>query len=298
MIKIIDISYWQQNIDYGTLSQNIDGVILRAAYGTMQDKMVETHYTEFAKRGVPIGFYHYVVEYKSPQAQGETFLNTVSKLEAELEPLGRLGYWCDVELEKNAPPLTRKTVDQYVAYVEDSGITLDFYSSRYYWDIIMKTDAYSDRKFWVAHYGAVSPLMPATGGWKNWWLWQHTHKGRVNGYHSDLDMNHFWGDYSDFNNWVGEDIVVPTPDPEEHLFEVEVTASYLNIRAGAGTQHEIVGLLSNGDKRTVYREYAGWLKIPEGWISGAYTIKVEKPPVVELTLEQRVDRLEKAVFTN
>lgn len=287
-IKIVDISYWVQNVNYDLFSAEVDGVILRGAYGAWKDKMLDTHYKEFTKRGVPLGLYHYIVEYRPASEQAQVFIG------AAKDKSFKLGYWCDVELEKGATPLTRKTVDDYVALIDAGLAQMDFYSSRYYWDAIMKTDKYKTRKFWVAHYGAATPLMPATGGWDKWWLWQYSSSGKIPGATSSIDMNHFWGNADDFNEWVGEEIVVPPPLPNEPLYRVEVTANALNIRSGAGTNHGIVGLLRNGDIVDVYQEYAGWLETEQGWISAYYTIRVgdePPPPPIEPSIEEKVERL-------
>jgi hypothetical protein len=44
MKPIVDISYWQQGIDYDKFADDISGAILRGAYGIWKDTMFETHY--------------------------------------------------------------------------------------------------------------------------------------------------------------------------------------------------------------------------------------------------------------
>jgi len=271
-IKLIDISYWQspESIDYLALSKQVDGVILRAAYGTWQDKVFLTHYDRLVKLGIPLGAYHFIVEYKTAQEQANLFWNAVNGKDL------KLGYWCDVELENGATPLTRKTVDTYINSLEGRGMSnIGFYSSRYYWDSIMRTDPYKNYKLWVAHYGATSPLLPATGGWKSYWLWQYTSQGRLAGYNGNLDMNYFWGGANEYNAWVGEPVVIP-PVENEILYVAECVAQVaLNIRKSPQVSDNIVGQLKNGDKRPVYEEFSGWLRIPEGWVSANYMIKAD-----------------------
>lgn len=48
------------------------------------------------------------------------------------------------------------------------------------------------------------------------------------------------------------------------------TASYLNIRAGAGTNYRVVGGLWKGTSVTILEESSGWYKISSGWISANY----------------------------
>jgi len=293
-MKIIDISAWQDpaKIDYAKIATQVNGVILRGAYGIWKDTRFAQHYATFKRLGVPLGIYHYLVEYKSALEQAGIFYNIVSGV-GVIDDF-KLGVWCDVELELGAIPLTRKTVDTYINSLQGRGLSdIGMYSSRYYWDSIMKTDYYKNQKLWIANYGATSPALPATGGWTKWWLWQYTKYGVLDGYAGGLDTNHFWGTPADYNAWVGK-VVVDPAEPRVPLYTVECIATVMmNIRQQPFVANNIVGTLKNGEKRDVYAESNGWLNIKEGWISAAYTIRVTdipEPPVV-LSLEEKVERL-------
>lgn len=301
MIRIADISYWQQNIDYDKFSKDIDGVILRGAYGVWADTMFDTHYREFRKRGIPVGIYHYIVEFRTAREQAKTLSDVISK-SIEVSDLGNgygevtagfeLGIWNDVEIQANSERLTRSTVLAYHNRLEELiGFEVGVYTSRHMWDSIMGSDDLKTRKLWIAHYGAVSPLLPATGGWSKWWLWQKTSQGRVDGYPSDVDINDFWGLEADYNEWVGRDVA--EPKPLEPLYEIEVTANALNVRSSPvyfADGRNIVTTLENGDKREVYRVENGWLRVGEGWISSNYVIKVEDE-IKEPTDSDKLERL-------
>jgi len=303
------MSYWQRPelVDYEKIAEQVDGVILRIAYGVYKDKAFNQHYNNFTQLGVPVGGYHFLVEYEPAITQAALMIGVINDLPV-VNDCGNgfgvvtqglaLGGWADVELEPNAKTLTRQTVDNYLGEVEQELGEFGVYSSKYYWDLIMKTDAYKSRKLWIAHYGAVSPLLPITGGWDRWWLWQYTSNGRLDGYNGSLDTNHFWGSDQDFNNWVGEDIVIPSPEPDKPLFRIEViNCIALNIREGPGTNYAIVGHLQYGDHKFVFEERFGWLKLTDGWISAAYAQRIYENyiPIIiketELTLEEKVEKL-------
>lgn len=57
---------------------------------------------------------------------------------------------------------------------------------------------------------------------------------------------------------------------------VKITANVLNIRAGAGTNHKVVGYLKKDVIQTIIEEKDGWgkLKSGQGWIKLSYSIKV------------------------
>ena len=59
-------------------------------------------------------------------------------------------------------------------------------------------------------------------------------------------------------------------------YKVQITASALNVRAGAGTNYKIVKVVRKGQIYTIVSEKSGWGKLSDGsgWISLSYTKKV------------------------
>lgn len=59
-------------------------------------------------------------------------------------------------------------------------------------------------------------------------------------------------------------------------YKVQITASALNVRAGAGTSYKIVKVVRKGQIYTIVSEKSGWGKLSDGsgWISLNYTKKV------------------------
>lgn len=59
-------------------------------------------------------------------------------------------------------------------------------------------------------------------------------------------------------------------------YKIQVTASALNVRAGAGTNYKIVKVVRKGQVYTIVSEKSGWGKLSDGsgWISLSYTKKV------------------------
>ena len=214
MVMIIDISHHQdpEKIDYDKLFSQVDGVIVRACYGTRVERAFERHYAEAKKRNIPVGTYHYIVEYDSVERQVAHMASQIAGKEFEL------GYWCDVELEKNAPPLTKQTVHAYLHQVEiATGHRFDIYTSQSMWKQIMGGAYYTDRKLWVAHYTTSSNILLPTG-WGTWWMHQYTSSGRLEGYNGPLDLNRFNGTKAEFDAWVSSEEPEPLPPPLEKLY--------------------------------------------------------------------------------
>jgi len=224
MKPIIDISFWQDPrlINYDLLASQIDGVILRAAYGTSKDTKFETHYTEFRKRNVPVGAYHYILGNVSIPSQANAFLSYTAGKTLDL------GLWMDVEDTRAGTKLSRKQVLDYAALVPSAGV----YTSYYKWLEIMGGVYLTDRKLWVAHYGANKPKLPT--GWTEYALWQYTSEGRLNGYNGNLDCNR--------RGTVTPPPVIPEPEPVKQKAQVYAWATpYVFVRDKPSMTGKIVG---------------------------------------------------------
>ncbi len=279
MKPILDISYYQPSsaIDYDAMSAAISGVIIRAAYGSGvpnrwdgADIEFENHYREFTRRGVPVGAYQFITEYQPISEQVGVAMNAINGKTLQL------GFWADVELENNAEPLTKKTVDEYLGRM-DAYVT-GIYTSKVQWQRIMgSTPYYNEYKLWVAHYGATTPWLPQ--GANGYWLWQNhgTETGRIAGYARGVDLSQFYGTQAEFDAWVGAVVTPPEPEPEPVglPYEASVTAGVLNVRASAGGT--IIGKLNIGNKVTVYEEAGDWVRV-NAWVSQKYIKRVTNLP--------------------
>ncbi len=247
-LLIIDISYWQDDrlIDYELLSRNIDGVILRGTYGIAPDTRFEIHYNNFRKYGVRVGSYAYTIGSRTGKAQADAFYDVTKDFEL------RLGWWHDVEDQREGTRLTRAVADQFT-YTMDSylGMDIDIYTGVYAWRSIMgyNTAEYARRKLWVANYGVNSPRLPLNGSWDDFWLWQYSEHGRVAGYDRNLDMNRFRHDNKKYYDWIGG---VDLPKDNEPLFKAKCVINSLRIRYGPSTSHKHIGNLIRNEEVEVF----------------------------------------------
>lgn len=205
-VTIIDVSYWQRHdwMNYEVLAGQIDGVILRAAYGTAKDTRLDLHYQGFTRAGVPVGVYHYIIGNYPGSLQAETLKRAIDGKEL------KLGVWVDVEDRREGTRLTRNVTLDYVTAAEKfTQRPLGVYTGGYAWDELIGTPLLSNRLLWIANYGVSKPYLPRTGGWSNWHLWQHTDKGRLPGYPSSLDLNRFNGTRQDYERWINQEQTHP-----------------------------------------------------------------------------------------
>lgn len=295
MIKLIDISFWQQGINYPLLSENIDGVILRAAYGVWKDTWFDRHYDSFAACKVPIGAYHYIVGNLTGVEQAEAFAASIEGREL------LLGIWNDVEDTRPETALTPQVVLDYHEHAEAlTEMEMGVYTSASKWDMIMRSKVLSSKKLWIANYGVLTPALPKTGGWPSWWLWQYTDRERLPGYGSSLDGNRFNGSRQQYFEWIG--IEDEEPELENITYVIEMLGN-LKIRESPEGMH-IEGAYALKDE-TYYTKnmVGGWYEIEVngviGWISGLtrwtrITVidgEPEEPETPFLTMQQKVNKL-------
>ena len=279
MKPIIDISFWQAplKIDYDKLASQVDGVILRAAYGTSKDIHFDQHYAEFSARGVPLGAYHYLIGSQSMSRQAIAFATILDGKQLTLDT------WMDVEDTRSGTRLYQNQVLEYASLVPNAGI----YTSRSRWHEIMGGAYLTDRKLWVAHYTTASqPLMPV--GFSSYWLWQYSSTGRLDGYAGNLDMNRFGGSEQEWLAWIGEE-EEPEPEPEEPLFQARVyswATPYVNVREKPSLSSNKVGFKYPLAVTDVMSVLPDWYGVPEGWMMSRFLERLDyNPPATMLAIK-------------
>ena len=192
---LIDISSYQDPnlMDYDLISSQIDGVIMRIGFtgwGTgdsyNNDKAFERHYAAFKSRGVPVGGYWYSCADTVEEgiAEANFTLGLIEGKEFDL-PI----YW-DTEDSHHQAKTTRKVLtDTAIAYMDTmktAGREVGIYAG-YNWINtrldMTRLQAY-DYQLWVGRWGFYSPNIDY-----DYWMWQFTAKGRLEGYNGNLDFN-------------------------------------------------------------------------------------------------------------
>lgn len=287
-LLIIDMASHQDPdlIDYDLLSKNINGVILRCAYGVWKDAEFEKHYAEFTKRGVPIGTYLFLINYKPASEQVATMVNAVSG------KIFKLGYWCDVELERGAENLTSTRVIEFMTLAEKKLGKLGIYTGNWCWLPIMGNycDYYNDRKHWISAYTSYDWFIDnLPDGWDNWTMWQYSDRGKVSGYTSSLDMNKFNGSASDWKLWSGKDLV----QEDNMLFQVRCLVANLYQRSTPEIlSTNIVGKCVYNQVYSVYEEKNGFYRIGLGkWASSKPEFMQKVLPTTEPSDSEKLKRL-------
>ncbi|MFZ1370926.1 MAG: GH25 family lysozyme [Ferruginibacter sp.] len=192
----IDVSRYQHNIDWKAVKAMEDKNIkigfafIKATEGLGRvDIGFRKNWFNAKKALMPRGAYHFFISSKSGKAQAENFIETVNLDKGDLPPV------LDIE-STNGASITdiQQRAKDWLQVIEKHYkvkpiiyTNIDFYSN-------FLDGHFDDYPLWVAHYYVKDkPRIE-----RNWIMWQHNEKGRVNGIDSFVDFNVFNGDSAAF----------------------------------------------------------------------------------------------------
>lgn len=194
MIKGIDVSSWQGNIDFGKVkASGVQFVILKAGgsdAGCYIDKRFYDNYVKATQAGLYVGAYYFVGKWCKSSTDG---LADAMRF-ADIIKDCILEYPVYIDFE--APDASNKqgntdAVNAFCAYMESCGYYVGIYASdisgfkdRLYLDQLNRYDK------WVARYGSEPKYV------KNFGMWQATSSGNVSGIAGHVDMDYSKNDYA------------------------------------------------------------------------------------------------------
>ena len=192
MIKGIDISVYQQNIDFAKIKQSgIDFVIIRAGYGKVanqKDKLFESHYAGAKKAGLNVGCYHYTYAKSVSEAEQEAsvFLEWIKGKTFEY-PI-----YFDIE-DKSLQTLNKQLLTDitlaWCGKVQSAGYYVGIYANPDWFTNRLDLERLKGFDKWLAHWVAVPKWRNEFGG-----LWQYG-LTNVDGYSGEIDGDYSYRDY-------------------------------------------------------------------------------------------------------
>ena len=282
-LKIIDISKWNNSINWRKTSLAVDGVVARIGIrGSVyrdrieEDSLFYSHYQGCSTYNIPFGCYFYSLAVTVEEAveEAEWVIATLKKYNCKPD----LPIYIDMEdyIVQNETT-NRKRTDIAKAFCRtlfENGYYPGVYANKYWMSELLYATEFSDCSIWVAQY---TDTCTYNGKYD---MWQYTETGSVNGIAGKVDINHCYKDYSTFikkygfNGYPGS--VDYQPDDEmvvdtSKYGMYEITTTSLNVRTGPGTDYLSLGKLKNGSKVYVYGVSNGWGAVrfgnSLGWIS-------------------------------
>lgn len=210
MVRFIDISNWQGDINLPALLPNVDGVVCKATEGaTFVDPYCDGWIQQCINTGKPWGFYHFAGSGDAIEEATHFIQNTINYF-------------------KHGIPVLDWEGNQSVDWVNE--FVAEVYSSTHVWPWIYgnpwrfnQGGVEPNCARWVAEYPSVtSPSFDMAESWEcpeaegNVVAWQFCSDGRVSGYNGNIDCSLFYGTEKQWRAYAlgynETDSPVPSPD--------------------------------------------------------------------------------------
>jgi lysozyme len=195
----IDISRYQQKIDWGTLAaSDIRFCFIKASEGARDvDVAFARHWEAAGTAGLVRGAYHFFRPQIPVSTQADLFARTVGQLQPrDLPPAldleGTAG-WVNIPAAARAP-LALKMLTALEDRLHTTPIV--YMSPWFATAMLASTPALGRFPIWIAQYTEASaPIVPKP--WSAWTFWQHSQGGKVPGVSGFVDLNWFRGSLED-----------------------------------------------------------------------------------------------------
>ena len=257
MLKGIDISFWQDDINFKLVEQSgIQFIIVREGYGTSPDSKFFEYVNQIKKTKIPIhGVYHFCYSINENQVinEAKSCINNIQKAGLSKDDIivfFDFEYDTVDKARKKGVSLGKNECINFTKvfcdYVKSQGYKAGVYANLDYYYNYYTPESLSKYYFWLAEYNTnINPSI-------NCLYKQFTSDGIVSGIDGHVDMNYC------YDNTAAA--------PEDSISSVEekqgVTASdIINVMEGwigksrsAGTHHDIIDLYNSYTPRA--RGYA------------------------------------------
>ena len=193
-VKVIDVSYYQGNINWDLFAKESDcyGVILRLGYYTTLDKKFESYLKEIKRLKIPYGIY--LFSYSKTEKGALKEANFVSSMVDKYDLSPSLGIFYDIESwnskNSNSNDISKRMYDNIVQiFINKVSSHINYkykvkvYSGRWYAMNRLGSIAksYVD---WVAEYNKTCKYDSIYS------MWQYTSRARVPGINTNVDVSY------------------------------------------------------------------------------------------------------------
>ena len=185
MIKAIDVSCWQIDVDYNKVKNSgINVVLIRAGFGreaSQKDNQFETHYKNAKAAGLKIGVYWY--------SYAEGISDAVNEANACLACLnGRkldLPVYFDMEepwQQSFGKATLTAMAEKFCDTIKKHGYRAGVYANAYWFSQCLNySTLYNKYSIWLAQWASYHTIKCD--------IWQYSETGNVNGASGNVDMN-------------------------------------------------------------------------------------------------------------
>lgn len=202
VLKGSDVSYWQGNIDFDKMYKaGIRFVIIRAGYGTTQDKNFVTYINAAIKAGLMVGIYWFMYAKSEAAARNNAkkCIEVIAPYKAHINCM----VWADWEYDSDANAGAMSSAKRsslvrvFLSELETAGYQIGIYSNQDYIQSGKFTPSLvSAYPLWFAKYASNMGKYAERGKGGHPYIWQQSSKGcgfayGVSSQYLDLDRGYF-----------------------------------------------------------------------------------------------------------
>ena len=225
MKTVVDVSVWQDVIDWEKVKPHISGAILRCGYGSDSEKYDDEYFKrnadECTRLGIPFGVYLY--SYAKTEEKAKSEAEHVLRL---IKPY-KLSFPVYYDLEE--PGTEEGAVSRAVIFgdiIEKAGYWCGVYANLNWWNnYLVGLERFTK---WVAQYNTKCDYKGASLD-----MWQYSSKGAIPGIKGNVDMNYCYRDFP-AEIWGGKKM----EEPPAKKTVTELVEEVLDGKWGDGEERE------------------------------------------------------------
>lgn len=223
MIPGIDVSHWQNDIDWGEVKRS--GVKFAFIKATefpdkktflFVDNKCQENISGAKTNGIHWSAYHFFRTHIDPVLQAQMFCETVGEFNSlppvlDLETAGSKGERLNYKVRLFLDELEKRSGRKPIIYTSGG-----FWRSYMAYEKRAHTDWANTYPLWMAHYTTLwpAPIYP----WPAWDFWQYSDKGKLPGIKTHVDLNWFAGSEKDL---IENFITQKSTNSQIYVFEDE-----------------------------------------------------------------------------
>lgn len=201
MLKGIDVSSHQGNIDWDKVKSQIDFAIIRLGYGDNIERQDDSYFIKNVNgcinNNIPFGVYIY--SYALNLGGSESIQSEVDHTKRMLSKISKKPFCVYIDMEDDSTIKLGKTLLtnfalEFCKQIKNAGYKTGVYANENWFRnyLQVSTIASYGYSIWCAKYSDSKPNISS-----NYDIWQYSSTGRINGINGNVDMNYM------YNNIIG-----------------------------------------------------------------------------------------------
>lgn len=201
MLKGIDISSHNGNIDWGKVKTQIDFAIIRLGYGDNIERQDDSYFIKNVNgcinNNIPFGVYIY--SYALNLGGSESIQSEVDHTKKMLSKISKKPFCVYIDMEDDSTIKLGKTMLtnfalEFCKQIAQSGYKVGVYANENWFKNYLQASTIANYGYsiWCAKYSENKPNITS-----NYDIWQYSDRGHINGIDGNVDMDYM------YNNIIG-----------------------------------------------------------------------------------------------